>query len=99
MDSSSLTDLNRVYDRIKQAARKFGVVFANAGGGSVLALASIPEEQSDDTFGRNVECVLSLSGRRCLIPCFDRASLPSESKDALQRTHYGLGSSSKRHDD
>ncbi|MGY2909025.1 hypothetical protein ACVWVY_008046 [Bradyrhizobium sp. URHC0002] len=80
MDSSNLTDLDRVYDRIKQAARKFGAVLANAGGGSVLALAFI---QSDDTFGRNVQCVLSLSGGRCLIPRFDRASLSSESKDAL----------------
>ena len=68
-DSSNLTDGDRVYDRIKQAARKFGVVLANAGG-SVLALASIPEEQSGDTFGRNVQCVLSLSRRRCLPPPF-----------------------------
>jgi hypothetical protein len=83
VDSSNFTDLDRVYDRIKQAARKFGAVLANAGGGSVLALASIPEEQSGDTFGRNVQCVLSLSGRRCLIPRFDRASLSSKSKDAL----------------
>ena len=83
VDSSNLTDLDRVYDRIKQAARKFVAVLANAGGGSVLALASIPEEQSGDTFGRNVQYVLSLSGRRCLIPRFDRASLSSESKDAL----------------
>jgi short-subunit dehydrogenase len=63
VDSSDFTDLDRVYDRIKQAVRRFGAVLANAGGGSVLALASIPEEQSGDTFGRNVQCVLSLYGR------------------------------------
>jgi hypothetical protein len=51
---------------------------ANASGGSVLALASIPKEQFGDTFDRNVQCVLSLSGRRCLILRFD-----TESKDAL----------------
>jgi hypothetical protein len=32
VDSSNLTDLDRVYDLIKQAARKFGAVLANAGG-------------------------------------------------------------------
>jgi len=34
------------------------VLFANAGGGSMLALGSITEEHFDDTFNRNVKAVL-----------------------------------------
>jgi NAD(P)-dependent dehydrogenase (short-subunit alcohol dehydrogenase family) len=34
------------------------VLFANAGGGSLLPLGEITEEQYDDTFGRNVKGVL-----------------------------------------
>jgi NAD(P)-dependent dehydrogenase (short-subunit alcohol dehydrogenase family) len=34
------------------------VLFANAGGGSLLSLGAITEEQYEDTFGRNVKGVL-----------------------------------------
>ena len=39
-------------------AGRIDVLFANAGGGSLLPLGSITEEQYEDTFGRNVKGVL-----------------------------------------
>jgi hypothetical protein len=74
VDSSNFTNLDRVYHRIKQAARKFGAVLANTGGRSALALPSIPK--SNPATRSAATC--SLSGRRYLIPRFDRASLSSE---------------------
>ncbi|SFA99235.1 hypothetical protein SAMN04515620_11159 [Collimonas sp. OK607] len=57
-DSGILTDLNRLYERVKAEAGRIDVLFVNAGGGSMLPLGSITEEQFDDTFGRNVKGVL-----------------------------------------
>ncbi|MFC5475590.1 SDR family oxidoreductase [Paraherbaspirillum soli] len=57
-DSSILTDLNRLYERVKAEAGRIDVLFVNAGGGSMLPLGSITEEQYDNTFGRNVKGVL-----------------------------------------
>ena len=57
-DSANLTDLDRLYARVKADAGRIDVLFANAGGGSQLPLGSITEEQYDDTFGRNVKGVL-----------------------------------------
>jgi NAD(P)-dependent dehydrogenase (short-subunit alcohol dehydrogenase family) len=57
-DSSKPADLDVVFARIKQTAGALDVVFANAGGGWILPLAAVTEEQFDDTFGRNVKGVL-----------------------------------------
>ena len=57
-DSASLSDLNRLYERVKVDAGRIDVLFVNAGGGSMLPLGSITEGQYDDTFGRNVKGVL-----------------------------------------
>jgi len=43
---------------VKADAGRIDVLFANAGGGTMLPLASITEDQYEDTFGRNVEGVL-----------------------------------------
>src|SRR6201984_817880 len=56
--SANLSDLDRVYERVKTEAGRIDVLFVNAGGGSMLPLGSITEEQYDDTFGRNVKGVL-----------------------------------------
>ena len=56
-DSANLSDLNRLYERVKTEAGRIDVLFVNAGGGSMLPLGSITEEQYD-TFGRNVKGVL-----------------------------------------
>lgn len=57
-DSARMADLDRLYAQVKAEAGQIDILFANAGGGSNLALGSITEEQYDDTFGRNVKGVL-----------------------------------------
>ncbi|CAO3426089.1 SDR family NAD(P)-dependent oxidoreductase [Azospirillum endophyticum] len=57
-DSSNLADLDRLYAQIEGEAGRLDVLYANAGGGSMLPLGSITEEQYDDTFNRNVKGVL-----------------------------------------
>ncbi|MBK1838703.1 SDR family oxidoreductase [Azospirillum sp. YIM B02556] len=57
-DSSNLTDLDRLYAQIQSEAGRLDVLYANAGGGGMLPLGSITEEQYDDTFNRNVKGVL-----------------------------------------
>jgi NAD(P)-dependent dehydrogenase (short-subunit alcohol dehydrogenase family) len=57
-DSAHLGDLNRLYEQVKADAGRIDVLFVNAGGGTMLPLGSITEEQYEDTFGRNVKGVL-----------------------------------------
>lgn len=57
-DSSRNADLDRLYAEIEKAHGRLDVLFANAGGGSMLPLGQITEEQVDDTFGRNVKAVI-----------------------------------------
>lgn len=57
-DSSNLADLDRLYAQIRSEAGRLDVLYANAGGGSMLPLGEITEEQFDDTFNRNVKGVL-----------------------------------------
>jgi NAD(P)-dependent dehydrogenase (short-subunit alcohol dehydrogenase family) len=57
-DSANLADLDRLFAKVKADAGRIDVLFANAGGGSMLPLGAITEEQFDDTFNRNVRGVL-----------------------------------------
>src|SRR3984893_18087781 len=57
-DSGNLSDLNRLYERVKTEAGRIDVLFVNAGGGSNLPVGSVTGEQYDDTCGRNVKGVL-----------------------------------------
>lgn len=57
-DSSRNADLDRLYAEIEKAHGRLDVLFANAGGGGMLPLGQITEEQVDDTFGRNVKAVI-----------------------------------------
>jgi NAD(P)-dependent dehydrogenase (short-subunit alcohol dehydrogenase family) len=57
-DSAKMTELNRLFARVKAEGGRIDILFVNAGGGSNLPLGSITEEQYDDTFGRNVKGVL-----------------------------------------
>ncbi|MBD2749114.1 SDR family oxidoreductase [Microvirga sp. BT688] len=57
-DSSKLADLDTLYEQVKAEKGRIDVLFANAGGGTMLPLGSITEEQYDDTFNRNVKGVL-----------------------------------------
>jgi NAD(P)-dependent dehydrogenase (short-subunit alcohol dehydrogenase family) len=58
IDSSDLSALDKLYDAIRERFGRIDVLYANAGGGSMLAIGSITEEQFDDTFGRNVKGTL-----------------------------------------
>lgn len=58
IDSAKLADLDELYRRIEADAGRLDVLFANAGGGDMLPLGAITEEQYDDTFNRNVKGVL-----------------------------------------
>lgn len=57
-DVSSLADLDRIYAQIAQEAGHLDILFANAGGGDMLPLGAITEEQFDRIFGINVRGVL-----------------------------------------
>jgi NAD(P)-dependent dehydrogenase (short-subunit alcohol dehydrogenase family) len=57
-DSARAEDLNRLYERVKAEAGRIDVLFANAGGGTMLPLGEITEAQYDDIFGRNVKAVV-----------------------------------------
>ncbi|MCG5240597.1 SDR family oxidoreductase [Azospirillum doebereinerae] len=57
-DSSNLADLDRLYARIQADKGRIDVLYANAGGGGMLPLGAITEEQYEDTFDRNVKGVL-----------------------------------------
>src|SRR5258708_15074992 len=48
-DSSKLADLDRLYAQVKAERGRIDVLVANAGGGSMLPLGALPEEQYDDT--------------------------------------------------
>lgn len=58
IDSSNMAELDALFDRVKSEKGRIDVLFVNAGGGSLLPLGNITEEQYDDTFGRNVKGVL-----------------------------------------
>jgi NAD(P)-dependent dehydrogenase (short-subunit alcohol dehydrogenase family) len=57
-DSANLADLDALYAEVKELKGRIDVLFVNAGGGSMLPLGSITEEQYEDTFGRNVKGML-----------------------------------------
>ena len=54
-DSAKLADLDALFEKVKTAKGHIDVLFVAAGGGSMLPLGAITEEQYEDTFGRNVK--------------------------------------------
>jgi NAD(P)-dependent dehydrogenase (short-subunit alcohol dehydrogenase family) len=50
-DVARLADLDRLYAIIRERYEHLDIVFANAGGGSLLPLAEVTEEQFDQIFG------------------------------------------------
>ncbi|MDH6593955.1 NAD(P)-dependent dehydrogenase (short-subunit alcohol dehydrogenase family) [Variovorax sp. TBS-050B] len=57
-DVSRPADLDRLYATIKEQKGRLDVLFANAGGGSLLPLGQITEEHFDRIFGTNVRGLL-----------------------------------------
>jgi len=57
-DMANLADIDRLYDAVQQQHAQIDVVFANAGGGDMLPLGAITEEQYERIFDTNVKGVL-----------------------------------------
>ncbi|HEX8521482.1 MAG TPA: SDR family oxidoreductase [Tepidisphaeraceae bacterium] len=57
-DISKLSDLDRVYDVIRQQVGRLDILFANAGGGGFMPLGQITEEHFDKYFSINVKGTL-----------------------------------------
>ncbi len=57
-DSGKSADLDRLFEQVKSEAGRIDVLFANAGGGTMLPLGQITEAQIDDTFGQNVKALI-----------------------------------------
>jgi NAD(P)-dependent dehydrogenase (short-subunit alcohol dehydrogenase family) len=57
-DSSSNEDLDRLFAQVKSEQGRLDSLVVNAGGGTMLPLGQITEEQINDTFGRNVKAVI-----------------------------------------
>jgi NAD(P)-dependent dehydrogenase (short-subunit alcohol dehydrogenase family) len=57
-DVSVLSDLERLYETIREAHGRLDVLFANAGGGAFEPLANVTEEHFDKYFGINVKGTL-----------------------------------------
>lgn len=54
-DSAKLDDLDRLFETVKASKGHINVLYVAAGGGTMLPLGAITEEQYEDTFGRNVK--------------------------------------------
>ena len=57
-DSSNLTDLDRLYSRVKMEKGRIDILFANAGIGEFATLGEITEEHYGKMFNTNVKGVL-----------------------------------------
>jgi NAD(P)-dependent dehydrogenase (short-subunit alcohol dehydrogenase family) len=57
-DSTRFADLDKLVETVKQGHGQIDVLSVNAGGGTMLPLGQITEEQFDETFNRNVKGVL-----------------------------------------
>lgn len=57
-DSAKSAELDQLFAQVRAEKGRLDVLFVNAGGGSMLPLGSITEEQYEDTFSRNVKGVL-----------------------------------------
>ncbi|MFO0874137.1 MAG: glucose 1-dehydrogenase [Phycisphaerales bacterium] len=57
-DISVLSDLDRLYESVRETHGRLDILFANAGGGAFVPLGEITEEHFDKYFGINVKGTL-----------------------------------------
>lgn len=57
-DSAKNEDLDKLFAQVKSEYGRLDTLVVNAGGGTMLPLGQITEDQIDDTFGRNVKAVI-----------------------------------------
>lgn len=70
-DSTKLADLDALYDQVATRHGRIDVLYANAGGGSMLPLGAITEQHVDETFDRNVKAVVFTVQKA--LPLLDKA--------------------------
>lgn len=70
-DSTKLADLDTLYGQVAARHGRIDVLYANAGGGSMLPLGAITEEHVDETFDRNVKAVVFTVQKA--LPLLDKA--------------------------
>jgi len=70
-DSTKLADLDVLYDQVVTRHGRIDVLYANAGGGSMLPLGAITEQHVDETFDRNVKAVVFTVQKA--LPLLDKA--------------------------
>jgi NAD(P)-dependent dehydrogenase (short-subunit alcohol dehydrogenase family) len=70
-DSSKLADLDRLFEQVGSRHGRIDVLYANAGGGSMLPLGAITEQHYDETFDRNVKGVVFTVQKA--LPLLDKA--------------------------
>ena len=71
-DSTKLDDLDRLYDTVRARHGRIDVLYANAGGGEMIALGAITEAHFDQTFDRNVKAVVFTVQKA--LPLLDKAA-------------------------
>src|SRR5579871_6841725 len=71
---ANLADIDRLYDAVQQQHAQIDVVFANAGGGTMVALGAITEEHYQSIFDSNVKGVLFTVQKALPLPK-ERASI------------------------
>lgn len=71
-DSTRLADLDRLYETVQAGHGRIDVLYANAGGGSMLPLGAITEQHYDETFERNVKGVVFTVQKA--LPLLDKAT-------------------------
>jgi NAD(P)-dependent dehydrogenase (short-subunit alcohol dehydrogenase family) len=96
-DISKLADIDRLYDAVQQKHSQIDVLATNAGGGSMLPLGAIAEEQYEDTFGRNVKGVIFTVQKALPLLRYGAAPAGSEPMDRLAEKS-GLATKTRRLD-
>ena len=88
-DSSSLADLDGLYDVVAERAGRIDILVANAGGGSISSLGTLTEEHFDSTFAVNVKGIVF--GVQKALPLLSRgASVILIGSSTSQRPDAGL---------
>jgi NAD(P)-dependent dehydrogenase (short-subunit alcohol dehydrogenase family) len=95
-DMSKLADIDRLYDAVQQKHGQIDVLFANAGGGTMLPLGAITEEQVDQIFGSNVKGVI-FTVQKALPLLKDKASviLTGSTTSSMGTAAFSVYSASK----
>lgn len=98
-DSTKLADLDALYDQVATRHGRIDVLYANAGGGSMLPLGAITEQHVDETFDRNVKAVVFTVQKA--LPLLDKAVngasviLAGSTTSALGTANFSIYSATK----